>query len=528
MSKWRPLLAVLALVGSGCSVWPFSATPPRIATSTSELEREQTQPAEQVASPDPTPLSTLPATPGVPNEAHQANALREGFQSELDELQNATRYSIEASVTFEPDTAQALISGLTRIRYTNQTGESLDEIALRLWPNDVQYLSSMTVGTVMVDGSLVEPELAAQETAALVPFPAPLEPDQTTDMAVPFWVQIEGQITSGQPKRFGITNGVLLAPTFYPLVPRIVDGEWELVVPPEGGDTTTSETSFYELSLRVPSQFDLVATGIEIDRQSNNDGTETVRLASGPVRDVAFTLGTFAHFTKDQSGVTLHAWMLPEHEDELETVLEPAASQVAILTDHVGPYPYPELDIIDAPGAFGGIEYPGLIYIGTVGTSWVTEPVVHEVAHQWFYGVIGNDQVAQPWLDEAAATYATSLYYEFAINPGRGTAYLSDFRDLVRDINRAEAPVGGSVGDYVPFGDYGALVYGKGALFFDALRGAMGDRQFFDFLAQVYREYDFEILSANEFQANAEAVCSCGLDDLFNLWVYQGGEAIPR
>lgn len=528
MSKWQIHMAILALLAAACSLWPLPSFGPATATIPGPSVTSEPLATQPSPTAEPTPMATLPATPEIGPQDLQAQVLREGFQAELQELGSATRYGIDAQVTFDPAGGQASIEGLTRIIYTNQTGQNLDDIVLRLWPNDVQYLSQMTIGPVMVGGRLVPYALSASDTAALIQLPAPLEPAQTIDLTVPFQVDVTGQITSARPKRFGITNGVLLAPTFYPLVPRFLDGEWETVVPPEGGDTTTSETAFYEMSLRVPSEFQLVATGVEIDRVENNDGTATVRIISGPVRDVAFSLGTFVQFSETQSGVTLHAWMLPEHEDEIDSVMVPALRQMAILSELVGPYPYPELDIIDAPGAFGGIEYPGLIYIGTVGTNWVTEPVVHEVAHQWFYGVIGNDQVAEPWLDEAAATYATALYYEFAINPGRGTAYLSDFRDFVREIDRVDTPIGGAVGEYAPFGDYGALVYYKGALFLDALRSEMGEEEFFEFLSHIYREYDFDIMSADEFHANAEAICSCELDALFDLWVYQGGEAIPR
>lgn len=528
MSHWRPLMASLALLGAACSLWPLPAFGPATATPPGPTATASSTATPSEPAVEPTPMATLPATPELGPRDLQAQALQEAFQSELQELESATRYHIDARVAFNPAAGQAEIEGLARIVYTNQTGQSLPDVVLRLWPNDVQYLSRMTIGAVLVDGTLHSPSLTAGGTAALIELQSPLEPAETIDLTVPFLVEVTGEITSARPKRFGITNGVLLAPTFYPLVPRFMDGSWETVVPPEGGDTTTSETAFYELSLRVPSEYQLVATGSEIERSANNDGTVTVRIISGPVRDVALSVGTFVQFTEELSGVTVHAWMLPEHEDEVDSVMEPALRQLDILTELVGPYPYPELDIVDAPGAFGGIEYPGLIYIGTVGSNWVTEPVVHEVAHQWFYGVIGNDQVSQPWLDEAAATYATALYYEYAINPGRGTAYLSDFRNFVREIDRADQPIGGAVGDYAPFGDYGALVYGKGALFLDALRAEMGDEEFFRFLMHIYREYDFDIMSADEFHANAEAICSCELDPLFDLWVYQGGEAIPR
>jgi aminopeptidase N len=73
-----------------------------------------------------------------------------------------------------------------------------------------------------------------------------------------------------------------------------------------------------------------------------------------------------------------------------------------------GAYPYGELDLVlnDRWTTFSGMEYPGFVLLISSGA-----PVVHEVAHQWWYGIIGNNEYADPWLDEAFATYATDLHF---------------------------------------------------------------------------------------------------------------------
>jgi aminopeptidase N len=199
---------------------------------------------------------------------------------------------------------------------------------------------------------------------------------------------------------------------------------------------------------------------------------------------------------------------------------------MSLLGELIGPYPYPELDLVDAPGAFGGIEYPGLVYLGTLGTSWVIEPTVHEVAHQWFYGLIGDDQIKQPWLDEAAATYAEALYYEQVQGTGRGTGFLSDQRSIVRREPDPDLPIGLGVGDYADEYAYATFVYHKGALFFDALRGKLGETGFKVFLQEYYETYRYGFAEAQGFQLIAESICSCSLDTLFDLWVYEGGRIL--
>ncbi len=71
--------------------------------------------------------------------------------------------------------------------------------------------------------------------------------------------------------------------------------------------------------------------------------------------------------------------------------------------------------------------------------------------------------------------------------------------------------------------DYAVFVYLKGALFFDALRGQLGEPGFRTFLQTYFTDYRYGFATARAFQATAEATCDCDLEDLFDLWVYHGG-----
>jgi hypothetical protein len=75
------------------------------------------------------------------------------------------------------------------------------------------------------------------------------------------------------------------------------------------------------------------------------------------------------------------------------------------LAARFGEYPYPRLTIGVTPGLTGGIEFPTHVFLGS---GVATVHLVHEVAHQWFYGLAGNDQYRDPWIDEGLATYGES------------------------------------------------------------------------------------------------------------------------
>jgi hypothetical protein len=316
----------------------------------------------------------------------------------------------------------------------------------------------MSVTSALVDGERVSAEIELDGLAARFRLPIALDPGERADLTVPFQVIAEGPIGQSSPHRFGISEGVLFAPTFYPLVPRLVDGQWEVRDAPPGGDTTNSVVAAYRVAIEAPADLVLVASGTEVDRQPAGSDRVRVDFVSGPMRDFAFALGDLVGSTEVVDGVEMNVWLLASHQGDQRRVLSAAAAQLALMNELVGPYPYEELDLVDVPGAFGGIEYPGLVTVGTLGTSWVIEPVVHEVAHQWFYGLIGDDQLEEPWLDEAFATYATALYYENEIGSGRATGYLSDFRDILRSHPRPGTPIGMGVGMYEGR-DYSLFVY---------------------------------------------------------------------
>ena len=499
---------LLARVQPSSTALPLTGTP------------EPPEAATQIATPP------APPTPAVDwlNEQAQAQALLEGFASDAASFPTATRYWITARVTFDSAITQAVIEGQARIRFTNPLAQPLEDLCLMLWPNDEQYAAEMQAGQAVVDGRVVVPQSEKEGVGLRVPLDPPLAPGEVVDLTVSFRVVTTDPITLSSPKRFGISEGMLLAPTFYPLVPRLTPaGEWQVMPAPPGGDTTNSDIALYDVRLIVPDELTLVATGVELERTPAADGTVAVHYASGPVRDFAFALGPFVRAEAHAGAVVARAWVLPEHAAEAKSLAGTAARALEAFEAWIGPYPYDELDVIDAPGAFGGIEYPGLVFIGVVGDRADDDVVIHEVAHQWFYALIGNDQLLEPWLDEGAASYLETLYYEAVGDVRTATGILDENRRILRDVGRTETPIGLGVGEYPSERDYAVFVYLKGALFFDALRGRLGEPDFREFLRTYFAEYRYATATAQAFQATAEATCECDLGDLFDLWVHQGG-----
>ncbi|WP_143664695.1 M1 family aminopeptidase, partial [Streptomyces sp. NRRL B-24572] len=158
-------------------------------------------------------------------------------------------------------------------------------------------------------------------------------------------------------------------------------------------------------ALLVPS------TGTTTRRPGAPGRTVSTSVARG-VRDFAWAAGPFRTRTvTTPGGVRLNAyWTATTSPEGVAVDLKDAVGSVDQFGKRFGRYPYGELDLVmsDTLDDFGSMEFPGLVLL------W-TEPegsaVVHEIAHQWFYGIVGNDQFAAPWLDESFAQYANRSYY---------------------------------------------------------------------------------------------------------------------
>jgi hypothetical protein len=147
------------------------------------------------------------------------------------------------------------------------------------------------------------------------------------------------------------------------------------------------------------------------------------------------------------------------------TTIGPVTAQIrramTSLSKLFGPFPFPNLSIVQLPIQGGGIEYPSSILL--FGSSTVVD--VHETAHQWFYAMVGDSQALHAWLDEAFATYAEQLVNKDAPPASR-------LLQLPGNVDRPTADYGNDSRDYF------AITYGKGSAALQAARAAAGPAKF--------------------------------------------------
>jgi aminopeptidase N len=257
-----------------------------------------------------------------------------------------------------------------------------------------------------------------------------------------------------------------------------------------------------------------------------------VTFAAGPARDFYLAAGDNYIVMQETVGeTTINSYALAPYSEYAQLALQVAVDSLRSFNRRFGPYPYTEFEVVSTPMQALGIEYPGLVGISlalydpaatiaeTSSRVWLESTVAHEVAHQWFYNTVGNDQVDEPWLDEALAQYATWLYYVDTYDENTAQAYARSWQTRWERVEQADIPIGLPAGEYQGR-EYGAIVYGRGPLFIAALAEEMGADLFHEFLGDYAQTYQWKLASGEDFKQLAETHCQCDLTDLFEAWVY--------
>ncbi|MBN1146100.1 MAG: M1 family metallopeptidase [Anaerolineales bacterium] len=448
-------------------------------------------------------------------------------------LQAAPRYEIDLAIDFEAHTFR----GQQSVDYTNTENVALERLYFRLLPNGGGGYGDgrLEVSRALVAGREVEARLSVEDTVLEVDLPGAMQPGESLRLEFEFNGVVTQDFGQGESAvGYGIYNfssEVLSLSGWYPILAVYDADGWNLDPVSDIGDSVYSDIAFYTVEASFPDGLTVVATGVEAARQADAQGARA-RFESGPARD--FFLAASPNFqVKSQvvDGVVINSYYLPEHAVGGEKALSVAADSLHIFNQQFGPYPYQELDVVEAPMQHAlGVEYPGIFLVsaslyGAPERSEFVVTVAHEAAHQWWYNAVGNDVFDEPWLDEALTTYSSSLYYEFrpgGMLPNGLIEYWQSRRQRLLDEGKDDL-VAESLAHFDRLEDpsvYGGVVYNKGALFFYALREEIGDRAFFQALQAYYRAQQYRIASSEALLAAFEEACGCELDAFYQEWLY--------
>jgi aminopeptidase N len=381
-----------------------------------------------------------------------------------------------------------------------------------------------------VDERSVTPAYDLANSLMIVHLAQPLNPNASVILKMKYAVLVPEEVDMS----YGVLayyQDVLALAHAYPMI-CVYDNEgWNAEIPSPRGDITYGDAAFYLVRVTAPAGLTLVTSGREISHDEAGP-LQWWSVASGPARDFSLVASPNYKETSHTVGeVTIHSYAAKEMQDGAQAALETASKAIQDFSERYAPYPYTELDVVATPNSAFGIEYPGMIAITTKiyelkqdsqtapNSVYLESTVAHEVGHQWFYNLVGDDQLDDPWLDESLTQFVTLQYYSDEYGTGGEQGFHSSLESRWKRVNFDKIPIGLPVASYNG-AEYSAIVYGRGPLFFEALRDEMGTDAFDAFLKEYTEIYSWGIATPEGLRSLAEKHCGCDLQSLFDEWVY--------
>lgn len=389
------------------------------------------------------------------------------------------------------------------------------------FPSGVASYSSFSITRLAVDGVEQTPAIGGEdENALIVAFSSPLE---YCDGA-----KIEIDYTLNLPNirhRLGYYGNSVNLGNFYPIACVYEGGEFVCDPYYSIGDPFTSDIADYSVTLTAPSEYVAAFTG-GVESETRLEETTTYKSNASGVRDFAIMLGSFER-ASSTSGTTVVNYYYYSDSAPQES-LQAAIDALDTFGSMFGAYPLPSYSVVQTPFVYGGMEYPGLVMISDAYTDGMYKDIIiHETAHQWWYGAVGNNQVKDAWLDEALAEYSTMLFYD--ANPDYGITYadkLADcltsyivYCDTYKNGGRDDTSFNRALNEYSGSTEYNYLVYVKGALMLGELRTRIGDATFKSALKSYYAKFNGKTAKADDLIGEFETASKTELKGYFDSWL---------
>jgi hypothetical protein len=375
-------------------------------------------------------------------------------------------------------------------------------------------------------------------TVLVVPLPAPVAPGDT--------VQVEMEWKSKIPRTFartGFRGDYYFIAHWFPKL-GVFEGPAGWTTPQFHSNTEFfSDYGSYDVEITLPSEMVVGATGLLKDESDGGDGTKTLRFVQDDVHGFAWTASPdyqVAQRRFEEDGlppVEVTLLYQPEHAAQVDRHFAAAFAALKYYGTWYGPYPYGHLTFVDPAwgSRTGGMEYPTLFTCGTrifnpFGGGSPEGVTIHEAGHQFWYGLVGDNEFEDAWIDEGLNTFSTARTYREAYGERElevryleppGVRWDGFFARLVPSITFSRAVFGNRLQRYRPDarsdipatptwryfpGTASNITYAKTALWLHTLERHLGWDVLQEILSTFFHRYRFRHPEPEDFFAIANRV----------------------
>lgn len=429
------------------------------------------------------------------------------------------------------------------LTYKNKTGDSLDDIKFHLYatafgenatnkpvstlnetsayPNGVDY-GTYTISKAKLNGTEIGVNYEGNDNDILVISDINLKNKKDIE------IYFEYEFTLPNINhRYGYGDNTINIANFYPIV-CVYDNGWDTSSYHSNGDPFYSDVSNYNVSISYPKDYILAHTGYETNTNMDSN-LKTTKIEAKCVRDFALVLSDKFQVLEDSvDDVNIKYYY---YKDENPTYsLSTACQAITTFNNLFGKYPYSTYSVVETNFVHGGMEYPNLVYISDAieNTEDYQNTIIHETAHQWWYGIVGNSAYHYGWLDEGLTEYSTLLFYEqnpsYNVNiedsiKASTNSYVLFVEIYTQYIEELDTSLNRNISEYDTEPEYVYMAYVKGMLLFDSLRETIGDKKFFNGLKYYFDENVFTNVTPDTLIENFSKSSGTNLSSFFNSWI---------
>lgn len=422
------------------------------------------------------------------------------------------KYTID--VIFDDESKRLMCN--QNLTYVNNSGTDLDKIYLHIYPNAFSkkefapfeenemkdaYPNGFNEGYIDIKNVLSNEEVLKynitgdKQDILEINLGKTLKSKERISIDLKYTVKLPNCLG-----RFGYGQNTINVTNWFPIACVYDDRGWNLKSYESVGDPFYSDTSDFNVNILMPRKYDIGSTG-KIINQKNDNEKIFYEIEAKKVRDFAFILSDkFDKKSDSYKGILINTYNLNTEFSDYAT--EVAKDSIKIFSELFGKYPYDTYSVVASDFYIGGMEYPNLVMIDqsvyTKEKQFVLEYIIaHETAHQWWYSVIGNDEISEPWIDEALTEYSTVLYFEKKYGKDVGKKLMETMK--VQSRNYLSHDMFKSTTEYKDSIEYSLNVYTKGAVIFHEIRNKVGDEVFFATLQEYYSKYMYENVNGAKF-----------------------------
>ncbi len=475
---------------------------------------------------------------------HAMRSYQEIEKSSESEYQKAVEinedYSnITLSITL--DDAASTVGGNLTIDYYNADALTITQIPFHIYPSGMHYHlrhGNLEVFNVTTDAEpkiILEYNVISSAQLMWVTLDAPLPPGERTQFTIEFLTTLPdgGLDRANSNGTDGELNRIYTFASAYPIpcVYDVMDG-WNVDPYIQIGDPFYLDMAYYDVYLEVDDEFRVAATGELTDSIIIGDNVIHHYRASFPVREFTFAASKyFIIESQEANGVAVSTYYLPSAEQYWnETALLHGLHALELFNESFGNYPYSTLNVVESHGNFGGMEYPCQVYIahsiiGWIDTGQTTEyylelVIAHEIGHQWWYQLVGVDEVDQGFMDEGLTCWSHHYYAEVYHGSWDFFQYtkLWDYIRTYYSDTGLENKIDQSLLEFDDQSVYYYTAYNKAPLIFQKLRVFLGNEVFFDGLKLFFERFAFKNAFLADLVGAMEDASDLELDWFFDPW----------